>query len=203
MEKMTPRERRQARTREEILDAALSLINEKGPDEFSLRGLAERVDYSPAGLYEYFDGKDDIISAVCIECDRMLHAYLRAVPDTLPTEQYLVELGLAYIRFAEQNKEHFKLMFTYTREGPSVPYEELQFDDTYRLLLDAVQAGIDAGVIATSESYGLAEIALGLWATVHGLATLQMSNLRNVEYDFESANRAILEKLVGGLISVS
>ncbi len=199
MEKLTPRERRQARTREEILDAALGLIKEKGPDEFSLRALAERVDYSPAGLYEYFDGKDDIISAVCAEGDRMLFAYLRAVPDTLPIDQYLVELGLAYIRFAVQNMEHFKLVFTYDRQGPSIPYEELAFDDTYRLLLDAVQAGIDAGVIATGESYGLAEIALGLWATAHGLAMLQMSNLRNVEYDFEAANRAILDKLIRGL----
>ena len=199
MEKLTPRERRQARTREEILDAALDLINEKGPDEFSLRALAERVDYSPAGLYEYFDSKDDIINSVCVEGDRMLLAYLRAVPNTLPTEQYLVELGLAYVRFAKQNMEHFKLMFTFERQGPPIPYEELEFDDTYRLLLDAVQAGIDAGAIATGESYGLAEIALGLWAAAHGLAMLQLTNLRHVEYDFETADRAILEKLVRGL----
>ena len=199
MEKLTPRERRQARTREEILDAALTLINEKGPDAFSLRALAGRVDYSPAGLYEYFDGKDGIINAVCEEGDRMLLAYLRAVPNTLPTEQYLVELGLAYVRFAEQNKEHFKLMFTFERQGPPIPYEELEFDDTYRLLLDAVQAGIDAGAIATGESYGLTEIALGLWAAAHGLAMLQLTNLRQVEYDFATADRAILEKLVRGL----
>ena len=130
MEKLTPRERRQARTREEILDAALALINEKGPDAFSLRALAERVDYSPAGLYEYFDGKDDIINAVCADGDRMLFAYLRAVPDTLPIDQYLVELGLAYIRFAVQNVEHFKLVFTYDRQGPSIPYEEYAYNQT-------------------------------------------------------------------------
>jgi AcrR family transcriptional regulator len=199
MVKLTPRERRQARTREEILDSALSLINEKGPDEFSIRALAERVDYSPAGLYEYFDGKDDIINAVCEEGDRMLLAYLRAVPNTLPTEQYLVELGLAYVRFAKQNMEHFKLMFTFERPGPPIPYEELNFDDTYRILLDAVQVGIDAGLIVTGESYGLAEIALGLWAAAHGLAMLQLTNLRHVEYDFETADRVILEKLVRGL----
>ncbi|MGD2050005.1 MAG: TetR/AcrR family transcriptional regulator [Chloroflexota bacterium] len=199
MEDLSPRERRQARTREEILAAAMSLINEKGPDEFSLRGLAERVDYSPAGLYEYFDGKDDIINAVCAEGDLMLRDSLRAVPDTLPTGEYLVELGLAYIRFADQHMEHFKLMFTYERQGPPVPYEELEFDETYRLLLDAVQAGIDAGKISTGPSYGLAEVALGLWATAHGLAMLKMSNLRHVEYDFETANRAILERLVRGL----
>lgn len=196
MEELSPRERRQARTREEILAAAMTLINEKGPDEFSLRGLAERVDYSPAGLYEYFDGKDDIINAVCAEGDQMLRDTLRAVPNTLPTGEYLVELGLAYIHFAEQHMEHFKLMFTYERQGPPVPYEELEFDETYRLLLDAVQAGIDAGEISTGPSYGLDEVALGLWATAHGLAMLQMSNLRHVEYDFASANRTILERLV-------
>ena len=63
MAKRTPRERRYARTRQEILDAAMELVQEKGPDKLSMRELARRVDYSPAGLYEYYENKDEIIVA--------------------------------------------------------------------------------------------------------------------------------------------
>jgi AcrR family transcriptional regulator len=199
MAKLSPRQRRQARTRDEILAAALAIINEKGPDNLTLRALARRVDYSPAGLYEYFDGKDEIIEAVCAEGDRRLQEYLRAVPDDLPADQRLVELGLAYVRFAQANREHFMLMFTYSESGPLVPYETIEHDETYQLLLNAVQAAIDAGVIATRAGYGLAEIAYSLWALVHGMAMLHLINLRRLDYDFESANRSALAAFIRGL----
>jgi len=199
MAKLTPRERRQARTREEILDAAVALIHEKGPDDFSLRALARRVDYSPAGLYEYFDSKDDIITAVCYEGHRRLQDYLRAVSDELPLDQYLVEMGLAYVRFAEQNEEHFRLMFTRVREDSPIPYEALKTDETYRILLDAVQQCLDAGVLAPHQAYGRDEMAYGFWVLVHGMAMLRLTNLRNVDYDFEAANRKTLETFIRGL----
>lgn len=199
MAKLTPRERRQARTREEILEAALDLINEKGPDNFSLRALARRVDYSPAGLYEYFDGKDDIIDAVCAEGDRRLQAYMRAVPETLPPTDYLLALGKAYVQFAGQNAEHFMLMFSQAADGPPIPYEMLEVSETYGILLKAVQAGIDAGVLHTRPGYGRDKIAYGFWVLVHGMATLQLGNLRNVDYDFAAADMATLETFIRGL----
>lgn len=199
MAKLTPRERRQARTREEILDAALTLINEKGSDDFSLRELARRVDYSPAGLYEYFDSKDDIVAAVCHEGHKRLQNYLRAAPDTLPLDLYLVEMGLAYVRFAEQNEEHFRLMFTRVPEDLPIPYGALKTDETYGILLDAVQICIDARVVKPRPTYGLDEIAYGFWVLVHGMAMLRLTGLRNVEYDFEAANRRTLETFIRGL----
>jgi AcrR family transcriptional regulator len=32
-----------------------------------MRAIADRIDYSPASLYGYFGGKDEIIAAVCDE----------------------------------------------------------------------------------------------------------------------------------------
>jgi AcrR family transcriptional regulator len=196
----TPRQRRQAKTRQEILEAALALINEKGPDKLTLRALARRVDYSPAGLYEYFDGKDDILAAVCAEGDRRLQQYLRAVDPGLHPVEYLVELGLAYGRFAGQNMEHFLLMFGQAGDDREpLPYEALQIDETYQILLDAVQRGINEGIFAARDDYGLTEIAYGLWALAHGLAVLPLTNLRHIEYDFEAANRVTLETFIHGL----
>lgn len=199
MAKLTTRERRQARTRDEILSAALDIIREQGPDQLTLRALARRVDYSPAGLYEYFDSKDDIITAVCEEGSRRLLDLMRAVPVDLPPADYLVELGLAYVTFARRNVEHFLLMFTQVEDSDEIAYEALAFDETYRMLLDAVQMSLDAGAIHTADNYGRDQIAYGLWGLAHGLAMLQVSSLRHVAYDFAAADRSVLESHLRGL----
>jgi AcrR family transcriptional regulator len=197
----SPRERRQARTRRDILDAALSLIGEEGPDNFTLRALARRVDYSPAGLYEYFDGKEDIIEAVCAEGDRRLRMYLRRVPTDLAPDRYLTELGLAYIRFALRNEQHFVLMFAQKPNRPTVNYQDIAADKTYSILLDGVQAAIDAGLFQTRDDFTRDDIAYGLWALAHGLAVMQLTSLHNVAHDFSQADRGVLEAFIGGLVA--
>ena len=107
----TPKQRRQARTRQAILDAAMDIISEKGATNLSLREIARRIDYSPSGLYEYFDGKDDIIAAVCHEGNERLREFLMEVDESLPLVDYLIELGVAYIRFARRHPQHFLFQF--------------------------------------------------------------------------------------------
>jgi AcrR family transcriptional regulator len=200
MTELSPRERRHARTRQEILDAALAILNEVGPDKLSLREIARRVDYSPAGLYEYFANKDEIIDAVCEEGDRRLQSYLRAVPTELPTDEFLVELGLAYIKFARENPDHFILTASrLTPEMDPMPYEDLEMGNTYLILIDAVQRGITAGIILPRAGYGLHEIAYSLWAFGQGMAILQVSNLKNVLFDYETADRAAMTAFIRGL----
>jgi AcrR family transcriptional regulator len=196
---VSPREKRQARTRQEILDGALALISEKGPESFSLRALARRVDYSPAGLYEYFDGKDDIINAVCVEGDRRLRHYLRQVPTDLAPDAYFVELGRAYIQFALDNEEHFLLMFSRVREGDPISYEDVAGDETYGILLGAVQSAVAGGFLQERPDFSGDDIAYGLWSLAHGLAVMQLTNLYNLEYDFERADRGVLEAFLRGL----
>jgi AcrR family transcriptional regulator len=193
---LSPREKRQAKTRQEILDAALALISERGPDNFSLRALARRVDYSPAGLYEYFDSKDDIVNAVCEVGDQQLRRYLQDVPAELPTSEYFIELGRAYIQFALHNPQHFMLMFA---QGPDAAYEDVAVDETYGILLNAVQGAIDAGEILQRPDLNVHDIAYGLWSLAHGLAIMQLTNLHNIRYDFERADRAVIETFVRGL----
>ena len=57
-EALTPRQRRHLRTKDAILDAARQIIATEGAEKLSMRAIAKRIDYSPAGLYEYFGSKD-------------------------------------------------------------------------------------------------------------------------------------------------
>ena len=62
---------REAITRS-ILDAARTLFVAEGYRNVSIRKIAERVGYSPAAIYSYFDSKDDIFLALAEEGFHML-----------------------------------------------------------------------------------------------------------------------------------
>lgn len=202
MTKTTPKQRRHARTRQEILEAALAILHEKGPEKLSLRAIARRVDYSPAGLYEYFANKEEIIAAVCAEGDHRLGLLLKAVPKDLPADEYIVQLGLAYIRHAQENPAHFMLTaksFASTTPVETVPLEAIEIGETFKILLDGVQSAIEAGAIILREGQTLMSLAYALWSIVHGMATLQLTNLREVDLNYPQSDRAAIEAILRGL----
>jgi TetR/AcrR family transcriptional regulator, tetracycline repressor protein len=55
---------RRALTEDEILDAALALLDEGGPDAASLRGIAARVGVAPNAVYTYFPDKAAVLKAL-------------------------------------------------------------------------------------------------------------------------------------------
>jgi AcrR family transcriptional regulator len=202
MDDATPRARRSERTRQTILQAALELVIEKGINKLSLREIARRADYSPAGLYEYFGSKDEIIEALVCDASDRFFAHLNHVPKTLPVDEYLVELGMAYIEFAHLNPDHFMMMFTHYQALPAVDLDAFApsgDSNAYGLLLEGVQRGLDSGVFHARPDYGKVGMTYSLWSLVHGLAILQSTYLRQLTWDFRTADRHALRTFVGGL----
>src|SRR5687768_7909191 len=155
MEEPSPRERRYQRTQQAIITAARSLLAEGGADKLSIRAIADRIDYSPAGLYEYYGSKEEIIGALCWEGHRTLKRYMAQVPLTLSPDQYIIELGMAYIRFAVQNPDYFLLIFTAMSTRPTFqdevpatpPAEMINEDSSFPLLLNAVERAVESDTI--------------------------------------------------------
>lgn len=195
----TPRQRRYASTKQAILQTALELVAEKGLDKLSLREIARRVDYSPAGLYEYFGSKEEILLALARQGHDRLKAALQSTPTTLSPVERLVELSLAYIDFALRNQEYFAVMNNLPSKRMSLA-EPVGAESSYSPILQAVQAAIDADQIAVKEGYGQEEITYSIWAMVHGMAMLRLTHLRDFQGDFEHSNRQALAVFMAGLL---
>ena len=71
------KQQRTERVKNRIITAARQLLEENGFEELSLRGIARRVGYSPAALYDYFDSKDSIIEAVCMQIDQEIYDFIQ------------------------------------------------------------------------------------------------------------------------------
>lgn len=192
------RKQRHTDMRAAILQAARAAILEHGPARFSLRDVARRSGYSPAGLYEYFSGKDDLVRAVADESLIQLHTSLSWAAGDRPPVQRLVELGLAYIRFARDNPQHFMLIFTRLPSRRTTLQAPPLGTSPYQLVLQAAQDGIDAGVLVARPGFGAEQIAYGLWALAHGMAMLQQTHLQQFQADFVTQDRHILEQFVAG-----
>ncbi len=198
------RTRRHTRTRQAILKAAVEIIHEQGLEALSMRALADRIDYSAAGIYEYFASKDEILAAVCDEGQERLAAYMRRSDETLPVADYLVSVGLAYIQFAVENPDYFQLMFT-GRPIAIGPAPHMADGDTSKLpssfgmLVHAVQRGLKEGVFHARPGFGLMEMVYAAWATVHGIAMLRAAGLKDYPVDLERADVEALRNYARGL----
>jgi AcrR family transcriptional regulator len=195
----TPRQRRYFKTKATILQAAQEIITEKGLDGLSLRELARRIDYSPSGLYEYFNSKDEIVAAIRAEGLELMRDYLNRVPADLPSAERLVQMGLAYLEFAHDHPEYFRLIFSQLTANRSSFNEKVDEGSPYHLLLQAVQAVIEAEELTPGEEYSLQEIAYSLWSLVHGMAMLRQTHLRYFQADFEAIHRRTLQIFAEGL----
>lgn len=66
--------------REEILDAAVAIADERGIKAVSMRAVADRVGVTPMALYPHIGGKDALL-------DGMIGRLLSLVPGTRPGQR--------------------------------------------------------------------------------------------------------------------
>jgi AcrR family transcriptional regulator len=106
---------RKAREKEEmkdlILNSAMDLIVKEGIENLSLRGIAEKIEYSPATVYLYFADKGEIIHALHLIGFEKLYNLQMSVSHIEHPLERLMRQGEVYMKFAFENPEYYDLMF--------------------------------------------------------------------------------------------
>jgi AcrR family transcriptional regulator len=77
------RERKKARTREAIIEAALVLFERQGFDATTVEDIAEAADVSPRTFFRYFDTKLDVVMARNVDDSDDMDELLAALPPDL------------------------------------------------------------------------------------------------------------------------
>lgn len=96
-----------------LLDAALRLIEEKGPTGFTLSQAAKEAGVTPAAVYRHYQGREDLIAEAALQgydifADLMEHAYTSGQPSALAAFE---ATGRAYLAFARKFPGHYIAMF--------------------------------------------------------------------------------------------
>ena len=165
--------------RQSLLEAGLKIVREEGREAVTLRGVARRAGVSHAAPYHHFPDKAALMEALAAEAfgrfTRILRATWRQSPS--PPLAGLAALGEAYINFALDYPEEFRLMhlpdLRRFGEGESSPVS-MAAGEAHRVLREAVEACQQAGQIPQGDPD---PYALTAWSGVHGLAVLLLDGL--------------------------
>ena len=193
---LSRRDRRRISTRAEILDAARELLLEVGPEGLSLRQVARRADFSPAALYTYFPSKDSLIASLFAESFERLDVCLRRVPGELSPDRRLVELGLAYMEFANDNPMDLRCMLVATSlDLPPSSGKALGLGAA-RLIGETFRQGVQEGVFRQDGLCTAPQMAFGLWSLVQGMVSLTGVDVSEVAADISADPRLVLQMYV-------
>src|SRR5437762_12770911 len=99
--------------KEALLQAALSLIAEKGPAGFTFAEAARSAGVSPAAPYRHFRDRDELLASIAQRGFEQFEALLLAAwddgrPDTVTAFE---RVGKAYLAFARNEPAFYSAMF--------------------------------------------------------------------------------------------
>ena len=102
---------RKARTRRQLLDAALALVAERGFAALSLRELAREVGITPAAFYRHFTNLDELGLLLVEESFGALGAMLREARAERTPPEHLIEASVELVvRHVRSNPLHFRFV---------------------------------------------------------------------------------------------
>jgi AcrR family transcriptional regulator len=167
--------------RRAVLDAAIAISAETGPDAISLREVAREAGVSHQAPYHHFGDRAGIFAAISEEGFRFLAESIEA-STTLGT----AAMCEAYVHFALAHKGHFRVMMRNDLCSlEDYPTALIQADRAFNALRNEVT------VILGEDSHD--DVANAhtayMWSVAHGLATLLLDGP--------------LEKKLGGIADVN
>ncbi len=175
-------------TKEEIERAALDIIREGGEAALNARSLAARLSSSTQPIFSNFKNMDDVRGAA----KRLAYgAYLDFIDREIRAESYpsYKASGMAYIRFAVEEPEAFKLLFMRER----CPAEFSWDSHTEGVIIPAIMKNLDIDRAAAQRFH------LEMWALVHGIAVMYASSYLSLD---EASVSTMLSDVYRGLCFV-
>jgi len=98
-----------------LIEAALTLVEQGGPDTVSVREAARRAGVSPGAPFRHFPSRAALLTAVAEEAQRRFRAEIETAIQAVPAGDPLARfraLGVAYLRWALRNPAHFEVIST-------------------------------------------------------------------------------------------
>lgn len=169
------REREKLELREAILAAACQIAASEGWSGVSIRKIADRIEYSPPMVYEYFEDKDDLLYTLMIEGFRQLYLRLRAARLAAgQPDQAVLDMALAYWQFSADSPELYQVMhgldgvkFCEVMDSEKAP----EFSAPGVEVIEALTAWGQANRFSLEAPTTMLYV---MWGALHGLVALQM-----------------------------
>lgn len=171
-------------TKPDIIAASLETVRESGLLSLNARAVAKRLKCSTQPIFSNYSSMEELKADVIRSADEIYRGYLEAGMKSASHPPYKAS-GLAYIRFAREEKELFKLLFMRDRSREKTEEEKESLAPLLALLASA--AGI-----SLEQAYAF---HIAMWIYVHGIAA--MIATAYLDWDEETVSRLLTDAYQG------
>ncbi len=147
-------------TKEDIVNTALKIVRDKGEDALNARAVAAYLNCSTQPVFSNFATMEDLQNKTLEAAYDLYLGFIKKEAESGDYPKYK-SFGMAYVRFAKEEKELFKFLFMRDRTGMSIGTSP-DFEESVQLIMES------NGV--TEETARL--VHLELWTCVHGMGTM-------------------------------
>jgi AcrR family transcriptional regulator len=151
-------------TRNEIIDAAFSIVRQKGWGGFSARALADDLGSSSRPIYSFFNAMDQLEQEIVKKGVDLLYDYMTRVRTGEPWQDH----GIGYVMFAQNEKCLFRGM----NDDKHIAYFKKYGDVIWQTLTASLTDYAPFQGLSKDQIY---QIQVARWLFAHGLA-FQVSN---------------------------
>lgn len=162
-------------SKEDIISASVEIVRRSGDTALNARIVASELKCSTQPIFSNFSTMDELRLAVVEKADMLCQKYIQCEIDSKKYPDYKAS-GMAYIRFAKEEKELFKLLYMRDRSGEAIP-EESELGDKMESIVKN-STGLDADRTKLFH--------LEMWAFVHGIATMFATGFLDLEWNLVS-----------------
>jgi len=167
------RTREKAARRRSVLDAARTMVLERGFNGTTTKSIAERCELSEATLFHYFQNKDEILLSLLFEGISYAADLLeKIIADNLPPQERLASLWITYAMINREHPEYVHVFGYLARPQATINISAEVKDEIARSSGDNFRrlATILQGVVPPGTERVAADL---LWGSFIGLKTLR------------------------------
>ena len=171
-------------TKDEITNAALNVTQNNGISGLTARALAAELGCSVKPIFGLFKNMEEVQQEVLAAANLLYQNYLQKDMQKGQYPPYKAS-GMAYIRFAKEQKELFKLLFMRDRSSEKIEENKGEIMP----LMQLIQKNLG---ISEDEAY---LFHLEMWLYVHGIATMIATSY--LDWDDEFISKVITDAYMG------
>ncbi len=184
--------RRSEHSQEEIkkmvLEAAETIVVEEGYTELKVRKIAMEIGYTVGSVYMVFNNMADLIMHIKGRALDDMAGQLEQVDPQQDAEQVIAQLSKAYLNFAVQHFNRWRLIF----EHSLAEHEEVP--GWYQAKVDNIFSIVETQFKKLSTSHDeeqSKQAARALWSGVHGICSLSLSGKKDL-IGFDTVDSAVV-----------
>lgn len=162
-------------TKNDIVQTAITIVRQQGAQAINARNIASALNCSTQPIFSNFATMDELRLAILEEAENLYQAYMQREIESGAYPAYKAS-GMAYIRFAKEEKELFKLLYMRDRSDESIPEQTALTDQMETMVHNNTGlTGMDARLFH-----------LDIWACVHGIATMFATGYLDLDWELVS-----------------